>query len=239
MRKANAPFREQGEIYWLRITSFTPANVTTLSINAENPIPIDSLSGFVAPKDRPWKEFTVAGTCTVEWTNDPREPYPGPPNPGSGTSGSPTQVQETHLNSATFTNDGAAANQPGLERLAIFTTDLVEKSIVSQPAAATQASASQTAQGGGDANICRHITVNLEAVAAQPDIIFNLRDGASGVGTILWSIRLALAAGQSFAQTWAVKIMGSPNTAMTLESAAAPAATNFACVDLGVTHTNG
>jgi hypothetical protein len=70
-------------------------------------------------------------------------------------------------------------------------------------------------------------------VAAQPDIIFNLRDGASGAGTVLWSIRLALAAGQSYAQTHPLPdIEGSANTAMTLESAAAPAATNFASVVL-------
>lgn len=101
---------------------------------------------------------------------------------------------------------------------------------VHQPVAATQASASRVAIAA-TRHVCRKVTINLEGVAAQGDIIFNLRDGATGAGTVLWTVRFGLAVGNTFAQVFDLgDIPGSVNTAMTLESAAAPAGTNFASV---------
>ena len=100
-----------------------------------------------------------------------------------------------------------------------------------QPAAATAATISQAADTNGR-HVARFITICLSAVAAQTTLVYNLRDGASGAGTIVWSARLAGTAGAGHCITAEVRIIGTKNTAMTLESAAAPAATNFATVSL-------
>lgn len=108
-----------------------------------------------------------------------------------------------------------------------------EWAIQHQPAAATQATVTRAAGGAGVRHVCRSITVSILAVAAQGQIIVNLRDGATGAGTILWSAGFVLAAGTSDRLALTdLNILGSANTAMTLEVAAAPAATNFAQVAL-------
>jgi hypothetical protein len=108
-----------------------------------------------------------------------------------------------------------------------------EWAIQQTPAAATQATITRAAGGAGVRHVCRSITCSILATAAQGQIIVNLRDGATGVGTILWSAQFALAAGTSDRlPLTGLNIVGSANTAMTLETAAAPAATNFASVAL-------
>lgn len=102
-----------------------------------------------------------------------------------------------------------------------------------QPAAATQATVTRPAAGAGNRNVCKSITVSIAAVAAQAPIVFNLRDGASGAGTILWSVTLIAPAGSGRdVVLTGLNIVGSEDTDMTLESAAAPAGTNFANVSL-------
>lgn len=103
-----------------------------------------------------------------------------------------------------------------------------------QPAAAAQPTTSLAAQAGGSmpagitANsrwVCTQITCTIAAAGTvQPPLIFNLRDGASGAGTILWSGALSAPVNQcaSLAMT-DLSIRGSANTAMTLEAAAATA----------------
>ncbi len=100
-----------------------------------------------------------------------------------------------------------------------------------QPSATTQATISQAANASGR-HVARSVTICVSGVAAQPSLIFNLRDGATGAGTIVWSARLSAAAGASMCHTADVNIIGSTNTAMTLESSGAPASTNFATVAL-------
>lgn len=108
-----------------------------------------------------------------------------------------------------------------------------EWAIQHTPAAATQATITRAAGGAGVRHVCRSITCSIVAIAAQGQIIVNLRDGATGAGTILWSAQFALLAGTSDRITLGdLNIVGSANTAMTLEVAAAPAATNFASVSL-------
>lgn len=104
-------------------------------------------------------------------------------------------------------------------------------SVQHQPAAATQATISVAAAAGAR-HVAKHITVCVSGTAAQGSLLFNLRDGATGAGTILWSVRLMAAAGQGMCHSADIDIAGTVNTAMTLESAAAPAATNFATVSL-------
>lgn len=107
-------------------------------------------------------------------------------------------------------------------------------SVTNTPVAATAASASKTGAGGTVKHVATSATVCISAVAAQADIVFNLRDGATGAGTILWTVRLGMpTAGQTQCVTSPpLNLVGTANTAMTLESAAAPAATNFATVSL-------
>lgn len=103
-----------------------------------------------------------------------------------------------------------------------------------QPVAATAATISKAAAGTTVKHVATSVTVCISAVAAQPDVIFNLRDGATGAGTILWTARLAEATvgGSKCVTSPPLYIVGSSNTAMTLESASAPAASNFATVSL-------
>ncbi len=104
---------------------------------------------------------------------------------------------------------------------------------VHQPVAATQATISKAAGALGVKHVATGVTVCISAVAAQPDLVFNLRDGASGAGTILWTARLAATAGTAqCVSSPPLNLVGTAATAMTLESAAAPAATNFAAVSL-------
>ena len=103
--------------------------------------------------------------------------------------------------------------------------------MVSAPAAATQATVSRPADTNGR-HFIGSITVCVSTAAAQTPIVFNLRDGATGAGTVLWTVTLSVVAGNSWCQTANVNNIGSNNTAMTLESAGAPAATNFASVSL-------
>jgi hypothetical protein len=101
------------------------------------------------------------------------------------------------------------------------------------PAAATQATISQ----GGRHRTARHVaasaTVCIVATAAQAALAFNLRDGATGAGTIVWSVSLAGTAGTGqCVSSPRINLVGSAGHGDDLESSAAPAATNFATVSL-------
>lgn len=134
------------------------------------------------------------------------------------------------LRASSGANQGAVANQVGAQLVAAVGTFGIQD----QPAAATQATISRAAGGAGVRHIAVAVTVGIAAVAAQPPLIFNLRDGASGAGAILWSVRLTAPAGQGQVVALSgLSYIGTANTALTLESAAAPAATNFAFVSLG------
>jgi hypothetical protein len=101
-----------------------------------------------------------------------------------------------------------------------------------QPAAATAATITK-ALVTQRRHVATSITACVSAVAAQPVVIVNLRDGATGAGTILWSGRLMATIGQGMCLTTGpIAIVGTAGTAMTLETASAPAATNFATVSL-------
>jgi hypothetical protein len=101
-------------------------------------------------------------------------------------------------------------------------------------AAAGQASASQAAGGAGVRHVCTSIHASF-AAGATPGAAtqVNLRDGATGAGTILWSGVLDCLAGSANSISISgLSIVGSANTAMTLEFAAAGAATTVENVSL-------
>lgn len=109
-------------------------------------------------------------------------------------------------------------------------------SVVNTPAAAAQATISQAAAGAGISNICTRISASLCTVgtAQATAVQLNLRDGATGAGTVLWSKTFSCGTTTMITvDITGLYIMGSANTAMTLEFSAAPVAAAFESVALG------
>jgi hypothetical protein len=100
------------------------------------------------------------------------------------------------------------------------------------PAAATAPDADTPAQGAGTINVLDTLTVSLNAVAAQGVLTVVVRDGATGAGAILYSFFIGpLAAGTSMVvQLTDLNIRGTADTELTVETTAAPAATNFCSI---------
>jgi hypothetical protein len=135
------------------------------------------------------------------------------------------------------TDDGCpmvgTVDKYGNQWVSIANTGPTGTTIFSAPAAATQATVTQPAAGLGLRNVAQTITYSVAAVAAQPVLNLVLRDGASGVGTIIWQTTVGpIPIGASKEGSISVNIPGSTNTAMTLEFTAAPAAGNFETVAL-------
>lgn len=105
------------------------------------------------------------------------------------------------------------------------------------PAAATVATITRAAGAAGVRHVCTSIDAVLviPATANQPAIQLNLRDGAAGAGTILWSRRFGIGAAagadaQQEVSLSGLNIVGSAATAMTLEFSAAGVATTLQSV---------
>jgi len=110
-----------------------------------------------------------------------------------------------------------------------------EWSINHTPAANTQATITRAAGAAGVRHVCRSITVTLIglAAAAEATVLVNLRDGATGAGTILWSARLLVQGTVGRQETITLSNLnyfGTAATAMTLEFAAAGGANTFETV---------
>ena len=110
--------------------------------------------------------------------------------------------------------------RPGSQDTAAFST----------PGAATQATASLAAPGTTQRWICTSISATLAAgaTAQAAQITLNLRNGASGAGTVIWSKSIIL----PINGLWEVdltdlSIPGAYGAAMTLEFSAAGAAGTF------------
>jgi len=105
------------------------------------------------------------------------------------------------------------------------------------PAANTQASASKAAGGANVCHVCTAVSARIVGGTTAPAAVtatLNLRDGASGAGNVLQSWTLALAgaiAAKDEVVLTGLRIVGSPNTAMTLEFAAAGGANTFESVN--------
>lgn len=107
-------------------------------------------------------------------------------------------------------------------------------SVTSTPAAATQATASKAAGGGTVRHVATTITVCIAAGAtAQTPIAVNLRDGATGAGTVLRTWKFSVPINTSTCSDLSgLAMIGTANTAMTLEFAAAGAAATEQTVTL-------
>lgn len=112
-------------------------------------------------------------------------------------------------------------------------------SITHTPAANTQATISRAATAS-TRHVCTSISATLSAqvAATSGDVQINLRDGATGAGTILWSQTARVGGASSLSADRAIfllsglSIFGSVNTAMTLEFSAAGGANIFESVAL-------
>lgn len=127
-------------------------------------------------------------------------------------------------------------NKTGLG--AILSTSPGQWAAVSTPAAGVVASATQAAGGAGVRHICSGILVTYGAIAAPvaTALTWNLRDGATGVGTILASGQIAVPAAVFQGQPIMLSdlaIVGSAATAMTLEFSAALANLLEGCTLIG------
>lgn len=107
------------------------------------------------------------------------------------------------------------------------------------PAVNTQATKSKAAGAAGVRHVCTWVSFTLaqnSTGSAQTLIAFNLRDGATGAGTILASWTMALPATACECRTFSLTglcIPGTAATAMTLETATAPASQTAASVAFG------
>lgn len=116
---------------------------------------------------------------------------------------------------------------------ALLTTQQGDWSVNHTPVANTQATITRAAGGAGVRHVCTSITFSLNALttAAETTVLVNLRDGATGAGTILWSQRVHVIPGGTTGIALApLNIFGTANTAMTLEFAAAGGADTFESV---------
>ncbi|MFY9586678.1 MAG: hypothetical protein WAT66_04400 [Actinomycetota bacterium] len=105
------------------------------------------------------------------------------------------------------------------------------------PVANTQATATQ-ASAAGFRHVCTSVAFSLTAdtgIIAATTVLVNLRDGATGAGTILWSQRISVPATAGSCKSVVLNglsIVGTAATAMTLEFAAAGGASTFESVAL-------
>ena len=107
--------------------------------------------------------------------------------------------------------------------------------IVHTPVAATQATITQAAGAAGVKNVARIVSFSLCTVgtAQAAAVQVNLRDGATGAGTILWSMTISCGTTTAVCHSVALPdIQGSAATAMTLEFSAAGVAASFESVSL-------
>lgn len=159
---------------------------------------------------------------------------------GAGTSGSPyTPAVAPHDGTNQILSASAANLAATTTANALLVSRPGQWTQTHAPAVNTVATKSQAAAGTGIRNVCQWLTITLannNTGSVQTLITFHLRDGATGAGTILASFTLALpaTAGECRVLTLTgLNIPGTANTAMTLESAAAPAAQTAASVAFG------
>lgn len=113
-------------------------------------------------------------------------------------------------------------------------------SVTNTPAAATQATASRAAGAAGVRHVATTVTVCLAAGAtAQTPVVVNLRDGATGAGTVLRSWAISAPVNDSkCADLSGLAMIGTAATAMTIEFAAAGVAGSQETVTLTGFSTN-
>jgi len=118
----------------------------------------------------------------------------------------------------------------GVQRIAPVST----WSVTNTPATATQATVSRASGGGSVRHVATSVTVCVSAAGtAQTPLLFHLRDGGTGAGTIIRSWAFSAPINTSACEDISgLNMTGSAATAMTIESAAAPVTAAQATVTL-------
>jgi len=164
----------------------------------------------------------------------------------SGTLGALALVTATNPTFAQLTDgtnsikSGSAANLDDLSSVnALMVVRPGQWSVTDAPGAAAKATITKAAGGAGVRHVCTGLVCTLTAGTSAPTaalVTFNLRDGATGAGTILatFTIGVEATAGRTSAPVClaGLNIVGTANTAMTLETSATTGANVAASVSL-------
>jgi len=139
------------------------------------------------------------------------------------------------------TNAFKSGNAANLAALASINSQLVttpgQWGVTHAPAANTVATITKAAGAAGTRHVCTGVSVSIasDGAATPAAMTLNLRDGATGAGTILasWTLSLTATSGDCkvFGAT-GLNLVGTAATAMTLEFAAAPGANAYQAVNL-------
>jgi hypothetical protein len=123
----------------------------------------------------------------------------------------------------------SAANISATTQVPLMVAAPGDWTLISAPAVGVVASATRAAGATGVRHVLTSICADVNcvgAVAAPLSVV--VRNGATGVGTILWQRRLTGLAGTTAqVEMSGLNIVGSAATAMTVEFTAAPAGTDF------------
>lgn len=134
---------------------------------------------------------------------------------GSGLMGfDSTNWQKVRTNSAAVL---AGTTQPS----ALLAADPGEWTISNNAGAGNQSTVSKAAGAAGVRHVLRSFFVSVQASVTSAVTTINIRDGATGAGTVLWTFMIETAANQSIPYGLSgLNIVGSAATAMTIEQAA-------------------
>lgn len=148
-----------------------------------------------------------------------------------------TAVGNMVFNGTTFDRQDSvsAANNTATTSVGVIqVAPLTTWSVTDTDVGATQSIASKAAGGGTVRHVATAVSACMSATVAQVPILVNLRDGATGAGTIIraWVIGISAVNGSSCIFESGLNITGTANTAMTMEFAAAGAATTTTTVNI-------
>ena len=132
------------------------------------------------------------------------------------------------LRTASATNNTATTSLGALQVTPLSTWRVIDTDV-----GATQSTASKAAGGGTVRHVATSVTICRGDTAAAAPALVHLRNGATGAGTIIRSWVIGVAAGLTQCENISgLNETGTANTAMTLEFAAAGAATSTSTVTL-------
>jgi hypothetical protein len=139
--------------------------------------------------------------------------------------------------SAPIEAGNAAAIAAGVSTKSLLVVPCGNWYVTHAPTTATQATATKAAGAAGVRHVCTGFTVTIAAAAAPTAafVTINLRDGATGAGTIISTLTLAVPAVAGTSQVHHVgplNVFGTAATAMTLETSAATGTSVSASVTL-------
>lgn len=117
---------------------------------------------------------------------------------------------------------------------AVLTAPVSTWSVTNTPAANAQATASKAAGGAGVSHVATSITVCFSGTAVAAPVTVNLRDGATGAGTVLrsWTLGISAINESRCVDLSGLAMIGTANTAMTIEFAGAGGANTQETVTL-------